>query len=205
MPVVSPPRLVGVPSVAALFGVTARTLRERLRDGHELTRIGYLGKIGGRHVWNVHELISTLFTSDAALDDVVDRLTATDPIDPDDAVVCSAPECTAPEEMVGLCRIHLRHLMTAWHHAPRSSLVTMQLVAMCRWVSERNSHLVLPAGFDPWSQVCMSSGCENPTNVHGPNAWHGPLCPSCSERFWNNAPGRARPAWWKRSRRERAA
>lgn len=201
MPVVSPPRLVGTRSVAALLGISPVQVSHRVRADHPLTRPGYLGKIGGRHVWNIHELIASLFTSDAAIDLVVDRLTDRDAARPDHAVLCSAGGCDRVEEMVGLCRVHLRHLMTAWDRAERSSLVVLQLVAMCRWVSERNAHLVLPPGFDPWSAVCMTPDCGNPTNVHGPDGWHGPLCPECSDRFWNNPPGRDKPAWWKRTRR----
>lgn len=191
--IVSPPRLVGTRTVAPLFGVKPEQLRDRLAAGDPFVHTGYLGKIGARHIWNLHELVASLFTGEAALDLVVDRLT-TGHLDPLDTVLCAAPDCDRIEEMVGLCGLHLRRLINSWRHASRSSLVTVQLVAMCRWVVDRNAHLVLPADYDPWSTLCMTPGCENPTNQDG---WHGPLCPTCSAVFWQNSPDRERPKFWK--------
>lgn len=195
--IVSPPRLVGSRTVAELFNVTQDRLCRKLAAREPLVIAGYLGKVGRNHIWNMHELVANLFTSDAAVELVVDRLTDPTPSDPLASMLCSVGGCDHLEERAGLCPKHLRRLMTAWRHADRSSLVTVQLVAMCQWVVERNAHLTLPPGFDPWAPVCMTPDCDNATNVHGPDSWHGPLCVACSARFWNNAPTRKRPRHWK--------
>lgn len=189
--IVSPPRLVGTATVAPIFGCTIGRLRHRLAEGQLVGTAGYLGKISGKHTWNLHELCASVFTGDAALELVVGQL-STGSADPLDSVLCAVADCDDPEELLGLCRRHLRRLMTTWRHASRSSLVTVQLVAMCQWVVDRNAHLVLPAGFDPWQPICMTPGCGKSTNFQGPDAWHGPLCLDCSAAFWNNPPGQRR-------------
>jgi hypothetical protein len=191
--IVSPTRLVGTTTVAPIVGITAGTLRRRVHAGDALVLNGYLGIVRNRHVWNLHELVVKLFTSEASVLDVVARLTDPRPADPIDTILCSVPECDDLELMVGLCRLHLRRLMIAWDHAGRSSLIATQLVAMCQWIVERNAHLSFPAGFDPWSLTCMTPGCDKPTNVNG---WHGPLCPDCSAAFWGNSLLRRKPAHW---------
>jgi hypothetical protein len=196
VPIVSPPRLVGTVTVAHVFGVQPARVRRKLADGHPLVMHGYLGKVCNRHTWNLHELLARLFHDDTSLDLLADRATATGTT----SGVCEAVDCVEVADMIGLCRVHLRKLLTSFRHAPDSTLVQIQLLAMCQWVVDRNAHLVLPAGFDPWSTECMNPGCQNPTNVHGENGWHGPLCPPCSEAFWNNPPDRPRPAWWKQTR-----
>lgn len=199
--IVSPPRIIGTHSVARLLGVKQDSAWRLVDRKSPTVAPGYLGKIGGRHCWNAPVLINSLFGSDVELEAVLDTLTCPDPVDPLDRMLCGVPGCDALESSVGLCRHHMRMLNHAWRHAPRSSLVMVQLVAMCRWVAERNSHLVLPADFDPWSQVCMTPGCEAPTND---GSWHGPLCQACAGVFWGNAP-RPYPSYWKQSRGGRDA
>ncbi|CAN5424519.1 hypothetical protein BH10ACT3_BH10ACT3_19890 [soil metagenome] len=192
--IVSPPRLVGTATVAPLFGVRVRHLYSKLEAREPLVLAGYLGKIGKHHVWNLHELVASLFTSDAALEMVIDRLTDRTPSDPLDTVLCSTSGCDEVEELIGLCPRHLHQLHRAWRKATRSSLATVQLVGMCQWIVERNAHLVLPPDFDPWSLVCLTPGCDGETNGNG---HHGPLCPSCTAKFWNNPPGRRASEHWK--------
>jgi len=199
MAIVSPPRLVGIAVVAKFLGVSRWWLYD-----HGPALPGYVGMIGRRHTWNFPELIASTYDSDASVQMVVDRLTDPNPSDPLDTLLCAVPDCDYPAEQIGLCDKHLRRLFTAWRRAGRSTVVTMQLVAMCRWVVDRKAHLVLPAGFDPWANVCMTPGCGNSTNTRGENAWHGPLCVTCSAQLWNHV-GRPRrrpdgPNHWKQTR-----
>lgn len=204
--IVSPPRIVGTKTVAAFLGVSAWWLYRAIPDEPPYVgewAPGYLGKIANKHTWNFHELIASTFDSEASLELVVSRMTDPAPADPLDTLLCGAAGCDGAAEQLGLCTRHLRRMFTAWRHSSRSSLVTMQLVAMCRWIVDRNAHLVLPADFDPWSNVCMTPGCGGSTNVHGDHAegaWHGPLCLECSAKFWNYSRTRPRPAHWKKSR-----
>lgn len=191
--ITSPPRLVGTATVAPLYGVTRSHMTRKLAAGE--ARVGYLGKVGNKHTWNLHELLASLFATDAAIEMVVDALGHYHPSDPLDSMLCAVQGCDRLESVLGLCTRHLRHLMASWRHAGRSTLVTVQLVALCRWVVAHNRDVVLPEDFDPWSPVCMTEGCDNETNTHG--GWHGPLCPACSAQFWDNAIGRARPRHWK--------
>lgn len=199
--IVSPPRMIGTASVARLFGITAHAVRRRLVASPEI-RVGYLGKIANQHTWNAPVLIASMFGGDVEIERVVDALTNPTPADALDRVLCAAPDCDQVEQAIGLCPRHLYRLTHAWRRAPRSSLVTMQLVAMCRWVVERNAHLVLPDDFDPWSGACMTPGCTRPTNGNG---WYGPLCRVCSALFWQNAPRRPWPSHWKPTREARHA
>ena len=194
--IVAPPQLIGTAAVGRMFGVPPDRVRINLRAGRAELRPGYLGRIANRHVWNGPELIASLFTSEVALEEVVAALATRDPIDPVEAMLCAAPDCDELAEVVGLCRTHLRRLTAAWRRAPHSSLVTVQLVAMCRWVVERNADLVLDPDFDPWSPVCMSPTCDSPTNTL---VWHGPLCARCSAELWGNPALRPRPHHWKRA------
>lgn len=204
MPVVSPPQIIGARDVAILFGVTPDRIRRRLAAHHRPTRVGYLGKIGGRHIWNAHELIVGVFSSDSRLEDTLRALTNPHARPAGELVLCGVDDCGDPVEFVGLCRRHLRRFMTAWYHAGTSSLVLLQFVAMCRWVVDRNAHLVLPAGFDPFGHVCITPGCGKATNVHGRDGWHSPLCVDCTRSFWNNPP-RGKPDWWRPPRTRKAA
>jgi|PlaIllAssembly_1097288.scaffolds.fasta_scaffold00122_15 hypothetical protein len=194
MPIVSPPRLVGSRTVGHLFGIGLYQVYDNLKAGHPLITAGYLGKISNRHTWNLHELISRMFVDGSSIEAIVDRVYSDEP----PTVTCEAGGCDRVAETLGLCRVHIRHLFTAWKHAPDSTLVTLQLVAMCQWIAERHAHIILPPGFDPWDPVCMTPGCGNPTNIHGPDGWHGPLCPACSAKFWSNSPDRPHPEWWKK-------
>ena len=189
--IVAAPRLVGTATVAEIFGITPDRVRHRVVAG-DFPTAGYLGKIAGKHTWNLHEVCAAVFTDTAALELVVHQLTAPAPTDPLEALLCAVTDCDQAAELVGLCKKHLRRLMTSWRHAPRSSLVTIQLVAMCQWVVERNAHITLPPGFDPWAPVCMTPGCGGATNIQGENAWHGPLCLTCSAKFWGHVPGSRR-------------
>ena len=198
--IVAPPRLVGTATVARFFGVSRHRLYLMMSHpcGDEPWMHGYLGKIARQHTWNFPQLVAATFDSDASMELVLTRLT--DPADPLDLLLCAAPGCEYTAEQVGLCDIHLRRLFTAWRQAHRSSVVTLQLVAMCRWIVDRNAHLVLPAGFDPWSNICMTPGCGKSTNIRGEHAWHGPLCLDCSAEFWDNPRVRPHPSYWKRGR-----
>lgn len=190
--IVSPPKIVGTNTVAELFGVTPDRIRRRIVERQPQVCHGYLGKISDKHCWNLPELVAALFTSDASLELVVERLTSP-PSDPTDTLLCTVPDCDQLEETVGLCAAHLRRLMCTYRRAPRSSLAVIQLVAMCRWVVERNDHYVLPADYDPWATVCLTPGCDGETNVVG--RW-GPLCGPCTARFWQNRLDRPRPHHW---------
>lgn len=196
MPVVSPPQTIGARDVAILFGVTPDRIRRRLAEHHRPTRVGYLGKIGGKHVWNAHQLITSVFTSDSDVDATVTALLNTNPRRASDMARCGVDGCDDTADFAQLCHRHLRKFMRAWYHAPTSSVVLLQFVAMCRWVVDRNAHLVLPPGFDPFASTCITPGCAGDTNVHGGDGWHSPLCVDCTRKFWNNPP-RGKPDWWR--------
>lgn len=199
---VPPPQMIGVHDVAEMFGCTPDRIRRRVRARHGPTVTGYFGKVGGRHIWNAHELFGAVFTSDARLDEAVKALTNRNAISVTDAARCGVDNCTATVEIAGLCRTHLRRFMRAWYHASESSLALAQLVGMCRWIVERNAHLVLPSGYDPFDTKCMTPDCEHRTNDA---QWHGPLCPECSARFWNNPPAVVPRPYWKQPKRGKAA
>lgn len=192
MAIVSPPRLVGTETVANLFGISRWWLRERVKAGEPIVMNGYLGKVSNQHTWNMHTLIAALFPDDSSIENLVDR--AVSEADPN--IICLVTDCHDIEHLAGLCRHHLRKMLTSWRHAPGSSLVRLQLVAMCQWVVERNAHFVLPAGFDPFAPVCMNDGCDGPTNIHGGDSWHGPLCQPCTADFWDKPLDRPRPDFW---------
>ncbi len=193
MPIVSPPRIVGIDTVAHLLGLTEATTRRRLKRGDPVIGKGYLGKISNRHTWNMHELVSGLFVDESSIEQVVDRALSGEP----PVVLCLVSDCENGAETIGLCRKHTKALFKAWKHAPSSTLIHAQLVGMCQWIVERNAHIVLPAGFDPWATVCMTPDCGNETNARG---WHGPLCPSCAATFWRNSPDRPHPEWWNQAK-----
>lgn len=191
--ITSPPTLVGIDFPAALYQTSRDRVRRRLHRGDAEIRRGYLGKIGRGHVWNAHELIAGTFTSDVALELVVRRL-ANGHTDPVAGLLCAVTDCDEIEEALGLCSTHMRRLMRTWGRAEHSRLFLMQLVAMCRWVVERNSELVLPPGFDPWASQCMTPGCDGVTNYPGRS---GPMCVACTANFWSNGLHRPRPRHWR--------
>lgn len=195
---VTPPQMIGVHDVADLFGITPEEVRRRVRSRHRPTLVGYFGKVGGRHIWNAHELFAQMFSTDARLDEAIKALTNPKAQPVATRVQCGAKDCGDPSLFAGLCRLHLRHFMRAWYRAGDSSLYLQQFVGMCRWIVERHAHLVLPADYDPFDTVCMKPGCTNQTNTNGRA---GPLCTACSNEFWNHSPLRPRPEWWRRPRK----
>ena len=140
---------------------------------------GYLGAIQQRSTWNANELFAGLYSDPVALWEEVGRVKAGKP----SMLWCEVADCEAPAHFLRLCSTHLRMLMNTWRRAEKSTLAHWRLLAMCRWVVERNAHLEPPTGWDPWSGECMTPGCEERTDVR-PNRV-SPLCPSCSDKFWS--------------------
>lgn len=205
MALVPTPQMIGVHDVAELWGCTPDRIRRRIRARHRPTLTGYFGKIGGRHIWNAHELFSQVFSTDVALDDVIRTVINRTPVPVEQTVICGVDDCGGYTVFAGLCTKHLRRFMRAWYHSASSHPALLQFVGMCRWVVDRNAHLVLPAGFDPFSTVCMTPGCGNSTNVHGGDGWHSPLCQPCTAKFWNNPPLRPKPDFWRPPKQRKAA
>lgn len=176
--IVSPPRLVGTDTVAMCLGVASAHVRFRLAIGDERVTTGYLGKISGRHVWNAHELFASMYSTADALWAEIRRVEA--------GIRTSAPctACERPAQFLGLCRTHIRELTSTFKRAQDSSVVVWQLLAMCRWVVDRNAHLSPPHGWDPWSGVCMTPSCQNRNDdIVGR---YSPLCLSCSRTLWSH-------------------
>lgn len=176
--VLSPPKLIGTDTVSITLNLTPRRVRRLIAVGDPRATTGYLGKFSGRHAWNAHELFAGLYSSPQALWDEIRRVEAGRTL----TTWCGVPDCSQPVHMLQLCDGHLNRLLRVWRRAERSTLVVWQLLALCTWVVERNAHLTPPAGWDPWSGICMTPSCQNRTDVDP--RWVSPLCQSCSRSFW---------------------
>lgn len=178
--VLSPPKIIGVRTVALAIGVTRGRVWELVKARDDRVMAGYLGKISGRHVWNAHELFAGMYTSPVALWEEISRVehgtTATR--------WCAVDDCEQPAQFLRLCSHHLGLLMRTWRRSERSTLAQWRLLAMCQWVVERNAHLKTPDGWDPWSGICMTPGCSGRTDESPGRA--SPLCVPCSMKFWNH-------------------
>lgn len=172
------PQLIGTFTVAAAFGLSPWRVRELIREGDPRVTAGYLGKIAERHTWNAHELFGSMYTSTMALQEEIARVEAGIRSDR----WCSVPDCEHEAQFLDLCRGHLKQLKNTFRQAERSGQAVWRLLAMCTWVVERNRHMVPPEGWDPWSGVCMTPGCENDTDQTRRSS---PLCRSCSAEFWD--------------------
>lgn len=178
--IVSPPKLIGTDTVAVTLNLSISRVRRLItaRDGRVIP--GYLGKFGRRHIWNAHELFAGLYSTPQALWEEIGRVETGRTL----ATWCGVPDCDEPAHFLQLCDRHLNRLLAVWRRAERSSLVVWRLLALCTWVVERNSHLVPPAGWDPWSNVCMTPGCDNRTDTAP--ARTSPLCVTCTAEFWDD-------------------
>lgn len=176
--VVAPPQLVGTTEVAAAFGLSAHRIRRLAASGADMLARGYIGKVNGRHIWNGSELFASLFASPQSLRDEIARVKAGDR----SGLWCSVNDCEDEAQFLELCHRHLRELHRTFGNAEKSYIAVYRLLAMCQWVVERNAHLSLPAGWDPWSGRCMSPGCGNRTDLPGNRS--SPLCRDCSRKFW---------------------
>lgn len=186
--VLSPPKLIGSPTVALMLGIARERVWRLVAAGDVRIQAGYLGKIGDRHVWNAHELFAGMYSSPMALWEEVARIENGTPV----VMWCSVGDCEEPAHFLRLCSRHLNRHMAVWRRAERSTLAQWRLLAMCRWIVERNEHLTPPHGWDPWSGVCMTPGCENSTDQVDGRARASPLCLSCSGKFWNHEAGSTR-------------
>lgn len=172
------PQLIGVNTVSVALGVQRWRVYELIRERSPRVMPGYLGKVARRHTWNAHELFASMFTSSMALVDEIARVEAGIRADGE----CSVDGCGRNIQFLGLCFEHVRQLHRVFRNAEHSDVAVWRLLAMCTWVVERNRHLVPPQGWDPWSGICMTPGCDNRTD--GPRNRSSPLCPECSDRFW---------------------
>jgi hypothetical protein len=163
------PIIVGTDAITAVFGVDRRTVYSWLQRTDSMIQRGYLGLIGNRHAWNAAELFNGLFTSDESLRRfLVDgqfKMSGN----------CVVDDCAGLGGPLGMCHRHALRFMRSWEQAEFSSAALIQFVAMCRWVVERWSHVVLP-DFDPWSPVCATPDCDGDANVGG----LGALCRECT-------------------------
>jgi hypothetical protein len=171
--ILSPPRLIGTDAVGACLGIQQAWVARLVRTDDPRLKPGYLGKIRGRHVWNAHELFSSMYSTPHALWEEIERARLGGRTD----AVC---HCGKPVLFLGLCPNHVRRLMSGFQGAQRSSLAAIQLLAMCRWVVDRNQHI--EPGIDPWSGVCVTPGCDNRTDV--PVGRVSPLCRECARRLF---------------------
>lgn len=180
--VLSPPKIIGVKTVALTLGVSRWRVYKLIEAGDERVTPGYLGKVAERHIWNAHELFAGMYTSTIALWEEIARVESGDPA----TRWCAVEECENPAHFLRLCPTHLRLLMRTWRRSERSTLAQWRLLAMCTWVVERNAHLKTPDGWDPWSGICMTPGCAGRTDESPGRA--SPLCVPCSLNFWDNRP-----------------
>lgn len=178
--ILSPPKLIGTPTVALAVNLSQRHVRRRLAVGDERVTSGYLGKFNGRHIWNAHELFAGLYSSPQALWEEIRRVEA----GWTDTALCGVEGCTRPTHMLQLCDVHIRYLMRVWRRAERVDLSVWHLLALCTWVVERNAHLTPPGGWDPWSNICMTPSCQNRTDTFPGR--DSPLCSPCSTKFWQS-------------------
>lgn len=190
MTLVVPPRIGGTTVVAEILGINRYTVYDRLERADPVVMLGYLGKPSGRHAWNITVMIGALFPGEADLMLEVARARSKEPTPGG----CTIEDCHRPVVMVQLCDFHLRKLMHVLASERQGILATAQLVAMCRWVVDRNDHLVLPDGYDGFSDLCMT--CQEPVSTDG--QWYGPLCPPCCRKFWNNPEIRRSTSWPQR-------
>ena len=174
--IVSPPKLVGADTVAVTVNLSVDRVYRLLAAGDGRVTPGYLGKFSGRHIWNAHELFAGMYSTPQALWDEIGRVEAGRTLN----VWCGVPGCERPVHFLQMCDRHLRRLMRVWRRAELSTLSVWHLLALCTWVVERNAHLRPPAGWDPWSGICMTPRCDNESMPDGP------LCRSCSDLFWFN-------------------
>ena len=171
------PQLIGIRTVTTALGLSRWRVYELLREGDSRVTTGYLGKVAGRHTWNAHELFASMFTSTMALADEIERVEAQVRADRP----CSVPGCEMTSQFLDLCYRHLAELRRTFRDAEGSARAVYRLLAMCTWVVERHAHLTPAHGWDPWSGICMTPGCEGRTDA---NRRSSPLCPDCSRKFW---------------------
>jgi hypothetical protein len=175
--IVAQPQVIGVAVVAQVLGYAPWTIRAKVRDGDPRVAPGYLGKISNKHCWNAAELFGDLFTSDDALRAYIASAERA-PYVPDR---CFVDDCRRVSGPLGLCPRHARRFLRAWDRAEFSGVSLIQLVALCRWVTERWAHLTIPE-FDPWADTCITPGCNGAANLSG----QGPLCTPCSTDLWDH-------------------
>lgn len=147
---VTPPKIVGSAAIADILGRARWTVRQGIVHGRRPYTVGYIGKIGGRHCWDLYQFL-------------------------DGAVDTSCRVCDEPAGIVGLCPTHAQMFVRSWDRSERSRVALLQFVALCRWVVERHAHLGEIQCDDVWSTVCVTPDCNGIANIAG----RGPLCPRC--------------------------
>ena len=147
----TPPRLVGTSALADFYGVHPDTVQKGLQSDSPKYSVGYIGKIGGRHVWDLNQIIEV-------------------------GADLPCQVCGAPGGYLRLCPEHARLFRHVWSRADRSWLSLMQLIAMCRWIVERWEHVGDIQIDDVWSTTCVTPGCDGEANV----GRLGPLCTDCA-------------------------
>lgn len=199
MTLVAPPRIIGTDAMAELLGVHRRTVTARVRAGDPAVLVGYLGKPGGKvHAWNASVLLGDMFATPEQLVHELDRIERRQPAMPP---TCTVDECDGANIMAGLCDRHLRRLIHALASERQGRLVHAQLVAMCRWVVDRNEHIVLPAEYNGFLDQCMTPGCGNKVGDGGPvDRWVGPLCVPCAQAFWHDPTIKMRRRRWPKDK-----
>lgn len=132
--IVSPPQIVGSEAIADILGRTRWWVARSVIEGRRPYTVGYIGKIAGRHCWDLNQFL-------------------------DGAVDSSCRVCDDAAGIVGLCPEHAVAFVNAWDRSHRSRSALIQFVAMCRWVVERYADVDAAVG-DVWSSVCATPDCD---------------------------------------------
>lgn len=180
MPLLALPRIIGSADVADIFGLDRETITIKTAAGDPVLLHGYLGKMFGRHAWNASVLLAPLFPPDHINREVA-RIRARVAV----SGTCSLPDCTSVPTVGGICGPHVNRLIEAFLDQRHDLARTARLVAMCRWVVDRNEHIVLPDGYNGFGPHCIVAGCDNLTNTDG---WDGPMCRTCAADFYYDYP-----------------
>lgn len=149
--------IVGVAAIADIFQVSQWTVRRGLREGRRPYTDGYLGKIGERHIWNLHDVFVEL------------------------GLVCEV--CGDPAGPTRLCEEHADMFVRAWDRSNRSRRSLVQFIAICRWVVARYEHVGPIWYTNIWDRTCVVPGCDGEANV----GCLGPLCTECQTQLNRSA------------------